>query len=138
MVDPKMMCNQHLLGEHVELHMLVGTLKRKKRIVGFIAKKLLEPRSIQTRHDELVLEMNRRGMQHKSPLSIPPLDHLSEEELNSTVDEEASRIELLKRCPRCQKKANRTSKERMNYEEADCVSYSSLAYSNVASMAGPS
>ena len=28
MVDPQIMCRQHLLGEHTEMHMFVGTLKR--------------------------------------------------------------------------------------------------------------
>ncbi|MEZ0346180.1 MAG: pyrimidine dimer DNA glycosylase/endonuclease V, partial [Infirmifilum sp.] len=29
MVPPSIMCDRHLLGEHVELHMLVGALRRK-------------------------------------------------------------------------------------------------------------
>ena len=27
-VDPKLMCNKHLLGEHVEMHMFFGTIQK--------------------------------------------------------------------------------------------------------------
>ena len=32
LVPPSHMCRKHLLGEHVELHMLLGTLKKGKSI----------------------------------------------------------------------------------------------------------
>lgn len=40
MLPPETMCRKHLLGEHVELHMLLGTMKRGRRIDGFLAGKL--------------------------------------------------------------------------------------------------
>ena len=94
MVAPKSMCNQHLLGEHVEIHMLVGSLQRGKSIAGFLAKGLLAPQSIQERHAALSREMINRGMQHRSPLTetVGP---------NGVVDPEASRQELARRCPAC-------------------------------------
>jgi len=36
MCDPRFMCNKHLFGEHVEHHMFIGTLERKKSINGYI------------------------------------------------------------------------------------------------------
>ena len=36
MVDPKKMCRKHLLGEHVEIHMMVGTLLKGRSIDGFL------------------------------------------------------------------------------------------------------
>lgn len=68
MVDPRKMCDQHLLGEHVELHMLVGSLRRKKTITGFLEVGLVELHSIRSRHAELVIEMKSRGFRHASPL----------------------------------------------------------------------
>jgi hypothetical protein len=68
MVDPRLMCRKHLLGEHVELHMFVGCLVRKKTLTGFFQKGLLEVHSVRSRHQALVKEMHRRGMQHNSPL----------------------------------------------------------------------
>ena len=37
MLPPETMCRKHLLGEHVELHMLLGSLRRGKNIDGFLA-----------------------------------------------------------------------------------------------------
>jgi hypothetical protein len=68
MVNPALMCNKHLLGEHVECHMLVGHLKRKRPITNYIRLNLLEPTNLRERHDKLALEMKNRGFMHKSPL----------------------------------------------------------------------
>jgi hypothetical protein len=35
LVDPKKMCRQHLLGEHCEHHMMLGSIRKKKNIDGF-------------------------------------------------------------------------------------------------------
>ena len=69
MVKPQLMCRKHLLGEHVEIHMLVGSIQRGKSVAGFLAKGLLEPQSIRSRHEILVVEMLRRGYTHKSELA---------------------------------------------------------------------
>lgn len=68
MLPPETMCHKHLLGEHVELHMLLGSLWRGKSIDGFLAGKLVGPRHMFRRHEELVLEMERHGYRHTSPL----------------------------------------------------------------------
>lgn len=70
MVNPKKMCRKHLLGEHVELHMFVGTIKKGISIQGYIDNGLVNPRMIKKRHKELVKEMERRGYNHNSPLKI--------------------------------------------------------------------
>jgi hypothetical protein len=98
MVPPQTMCRQHLLGEHVELHMFVGTIKKGRGIDGFLEQRILEPFAIKQRHDALVAEMTRRGYNHRSPLCAPLLPA----KLKSvTVDSEASLTELLRRCPEC-------------------------------------
>ncbi|MHB8762095.1 MAG: pyrimidine dimer DNA glycosylase/endonuclease V [Coriobacteriia bacterium] len=57
MIDPVLLCDRHLLGEHVECHMLAGSLARRRSIDGFIVKGLLEPESLVERHDALAGEM---------------------------------------------------------------------------------
>ena len=94
-IDPKKLCAQHLLGEHVEMHMLVGTLNKGKSVKGFIENKLIEVHNIKSRHDELVQEMNRRGYKHKSPL--PEYDSY----FAGKVDKKESEKELKKRCDKC-------------------------------------
>jgi hypothetical protein len=67
-VDPRTMCAQHLLGEHVELHMIVGAINKGKSLEGFYSAGLIDTRVIVARHEQLVAEMIARGMKHKSPL----------------------------------------------------------------------
>jgi len=106
MVDPKIMCRQHLLGEHVELHMFVGALKKEKSIDGFIKKGLLEPGSIKNRHNKLVEEMNRRGMNHRSEIEVPSLAHLPQNQAIYKINPVVSKTELLKRCSHCRARYN--------------------------------
>lgn len=43
MLPPQLLCRQHLLGEHKELHMLYGTLKRGRSIASFLEKRIIDP-----------------------------------------------------------------------------------------------
>ena len=45
-VNPKLMCRQHLLGEHCEIHMFIGSMKKQINMNGYISKDLLEPKSL--------------------------------------------------------------------------------------------
>jgi len=70
-VEPADLCRSHLLGEHRELHGLWNILTQDKagyrrhpetvRWEGKLA-------ALYTRHEALVVEMRRRGYQHRSPL----------------------------------------------------------------------
>lgn len=102
LVDPRLMCSQHLLGEHVELHMLVGSLNRGKNIAGFLEHGLVELRSIRRRHAELVAEMTRRGYVHKSPL--PEFGRRRA----GNVDPAANLKELARRCSDCREIIRKT------------------------------
>jgi hypothetical protein len=68
MVDPKIMCRNHLLGEHAEIHLFVWNIERKHSVKGYIAKGLLEVHNLYTRLEELAQELTRRGYQHNSKL----------------------------------------------------------------------
>lgn len=101
MVDPATMCDRHLLGEHVEIHMLAGTLARRRSIDGFIAKGLLEPAAMGARHEALAAEMRRRGFNHRSPLPECDLGYLPVAAREARVDVAVSARELAARCERC-------------------------------------
>jgi len=102
MVDPAIMCRKHLLGEHVELHMLIGTIKKGVSIRGYVEKGLVEPFHIHLRHSQLVEEMEKRGYKHLSMIENPvDLIKLGSKELNAVVDREESLKELLRRCSEC-------------------------------------
>lgn len=34
MVDPATMCDRHLLGEHAEIHMAIGTIAKGRSVAG--------------------------------------------------------------------------------------------------------
>jgi len=94
-VAPSVLCRKHLLGEHVELHMVVGSIKRGKNLGRFITDGLIETGKISARHKALAKEMTRRGYNHASPLDYT--DTLKLGKVNPTV----SLNELARRCPDC-------------------------------------
>ena len=97
MVDPQVMCRKHLLGEHVELHMLAGHLARNRSIAGFVRNNCVQPSSIGRRHAALSLEMSRRGYRHASPLKQPTAHAHNK----VRVDQVLAQAELIRRCPDC-------------------------------------
>lgn len=105
MVDPRGMCRKHLLGEHVELHMIVGSLIKKKQLDGFVDKNCLEMKSLGPRHLALSQEMKRRGYNHMSPMPEWIRFEASEKVINSRVNHKAALKDLHKRCPECKRLA---------------------------------
>ena len=102
-IDPQWMCRKHLLGEHTEMHMAVGTLRRGLSIAGFLRDGLLDPATIVTRHNDIAAEMLRRGMNHVSPLDISDAELAGYREGVSTINPDHNRRELARRCPDCRK-----------------------------------
>ncbi len=74
MVDPTKMCQKHLCGEHVEIHMLLSNLRKNKSIDGYLKNGLLELSSMLNRHNALAKEMINRGYNHHSPLELDETD----------------------------------------------------------------
>ena len=95
MVDPRLMCRKHLLGEHVELHMLVASMRNGISLQGFFENKLIETHNVERRHQQLVQEMIRRGFNHASPLPKVPRRRAGR------VDRSANLVELARRCAQC-------------------------------------
>jgi len=101
MIEPKLMCRQHLLGEHVESHMFVGSINKHKKLSGFVKKNCLEFKAIKSRHDALVAEMKARGYNHNSPLPEITNYNYPDAILNSKVNKEQSLKDLMQRCNKC-------------------------------------
>jgi hypothetical protein len=47
-INPKKLCNQHLLGEHLEMHMFVGCIKKGISLKGYYENKLVRTDLIKT------------------------------------------------------------------------------------------
>lgn len=107
MVDPKIMCKNHLLGEHLELHMLVGVFRKKQRIDGFLGSNALEPKSVVSRHKELVNELSIRWRKvHITPLNSVDISYLTVEQANWKIDRGKALELLISRCPECRRRYN--------------------------------
>ena len=94
-VDPRLLCRQHLLGEHVEMHMMIGTILAGKSCKGYTDDGLIEIHNVRKRHDVLRDEMLRRGYNHNSPLPAATLW------VEGVVDVDANIVELHRRCKAC-------------------------------------
>lgn len=98
-IKPELMCDDHLRGEHKEMHQIVGSIRKHPHgraiVEGHADKKQIDTTLIQERHDELADELMRRGMEHNSPLSY-------QDELNlGEIDIEENIIDLRNRCNEC-------------------------------------
>src|SRR5574338_399181 len=70
-VHPSLLCRQHLLGEHRELHALWNILTKNKK--GYrnhpeTKRWLGKEKALFLRHEKEVKEMQKRGYAHHSPL----------------------------------------------------------------------
>ena len=71
-LDPSVLCDRHLLGEHRELHAIWSVLTTGKRGYAHHPETLRwrgRLAALYARHDAEVAEMSRRGFRHASPLA---------------------------------------------------------------------
>jgi queuosine biosynthesis protein QueD len=104
MCDPRILCRKHLLGEHTECHMFLGSLNKKISIDGYITNDLFEPLLLKTRHDALADEISKRGYNHTSPLIFNQdliFSYLPKHYINHKINKRNSLFLLLSRCQTC-------------------------------------
>lgn len=103
-VEPEEMCDQHLLGEHKELHQETGTLLNHPHgqaiVEGHVEKGQVVLSQISKRHTKLVSEMERRNMNHDSPIDVEKLHENELYGINNN-DKEYNRQDLNERCEDC-------------------------------------
>ena len=76
MVDPKLMCRKHLLGEHGEIHKFRHNFEKRHNMVGrLMFPSQIDPTKMSERHDALAHEMARRGYNHHSPYVQPDVGY---------------------------------------------------------------
>ena len=95
MINPRLLCRNHLLGEHNEIHKLVGCLRLNRSIRLYLEKGFLEPQNIISRHNQLANEMLRRNYQHKTPIDVLTTQHIGKVNRNKSV------MDLISRCKVC-------------------------------------
>lgn len=105
--DPRILCQKHLCGEHLEMHMFLDTVKRKKKFDGYLTGNLFEPLMLYQRHADLAQEMLNRNYNHKSPIyehECACVQDLPIEKKYWEIDRQAALRTLLDRCPECRKR----------------------------------
>lgn len=102
MINSKLLCDKHLLGEHGEIHKHRHCFEKQYSIAGRISPIVqIEPANMANRHDQLVQEMLSRGMNHRSPYVQPDIRYLPIEYQNAQVDIWQSINDLVERCSVC-------------------------------------
>lgn len=94
-VNVTKMCNKHLLGEHVEMHAFVGCIKKGTSMKGYIDNGLVEIENISKRHNELVKEMEKRNMKHKTEIED------THDLFGGKIDIKKNELILKERCKEC-------------------------------------
>ena len=100
LLPPACHCRKHLLGAHVECHMLAGALAKGKNLGRLLSDGFVDPSRVQEYHDAIVEEMAWRGYKHNSPLACSS-------EIQGSIDIQRSVRDLRARCTEC-----RTDKEK--------------------------
>ncbi|MFW6247039.1 MAG: pyrimidine dimer DNA glycosylase/endonuclease V [bacterium] len=97
MVNTRIMCRKHLLGEHSECHMFEGTLRADKRLDNYFKNNLFEPLALIKRHNAIVNELSKKGFHHNTFIANHDLklNHLTDEEINFKIDRKSSLRDLV-------------------------------------------
>jgi hypothetical protein len=95
-LEPDVLCDRHLLGEHRELHAVWSILTTGKRGYANHPETLRwrgRLKALYMRHEGLVEEMRRRGFNHRSPLD-PTLatGAARQTEVLDSVEDQAERL----------------------------------------------
>lgn len=90
----------------MELHMLLGAMKKGKKLDGFIDTGLLDPKLAFERHEELVDEMMNRDYEHRSLMNKEEIEFYSMNYKKGIINKDNSLKELANRCEACCKRQN--------------------------------
>ena len=104
MINPKILCRKHLLGEHGEIHKHRHNFVKKHNMAKRVELGQIEVETMKLRHDALAEEMLRRGYNHQSPYEMPDISYLPLEIIKKRVDLKVALCDLITRCPDCKER----------------------------------
>lgn len=104
MVIPKIMCHQHLCGEHGEFHKFEGAFIEQQNMDNRIYKRQIFPYLMKARHDQLADEMIRRDYNHNSPYTMPDISYIKLQIEFKSEDIAGNLYDLINRCDKCYKR----------------------------------
>jgi hypothetical protein len=102
MINPSLLCNKHLIGEHGEIHKHRHVFEKQYSVSGRISPVVqIQPQDMEKRHNELAKEMISRGFNHNSPYTQPDISYLPEKDRYAKVNLRQSKKDLMQRCFEC-------------------------------------
>lgn len=110
MVDVKSMCRNHLLAEHLDVHMFVNALNQGLDLSHYINSNALEVLSLLERHNQLADEINSRSYKNDTPL---PGYNITGRYKSSRIDKNKAREELMEICNKCKESLTRQEDQRL-------------------------
>jgi hypothetical protein len=121
MLPVEMMCDEHLLGEHAEMHQAAGTLANHEYGEEVMEGHLrdLRPDDVETtlivaRHDRLAEEMEERGYDHDDENKLPKFDDPGIGRLGAD-DVKHNQAELALKCSDCRSRMMQMSSYLRSY-----------------------
>lgn len=101
--DPRLMCKQHILGEHLEAHIFVSKMQKETSLKGFRKGSMFfGAEFVKSRHDKIAKLLKQP---HKTPLFIGELEIKNYPYIAPTLyDLTKSMEDLLGRCEECKRK----------------------------------
>lgn len=101
-IPVEQLCDQHLLGLHKEIHQEAGTIDNHPHgeaiLEGHYRLAQVDTTELVRRHDEVVEEMERRGMNHDSELEYSDSHGLI---ISGFPIKQFNKITLSSRCDNC-------------------------------------
>jgi len=102
-IEIQNLCDQHLLGIHKELHQEAGTIENHPHgeaiLTGHYRLGQVDTTKLNSRHDEVVSEMQKRGFNHDSPLNYSDSHGLM---VSGFPIRQFNKISLTARCNKCE------------------------------------
>jgi len=100
-IKPDVLCRQHLLGEHRELHAIWSIIINNKK--GYsrhpeILRWRGKLKALYLRHEKIVLEMKKRGYNHNSPLDKKMATGIDKQDVYIDPTDEQIKILKNKKC----------------------------------------
>lgn len=102
-VNPRWLCDKHLLGEHGEMHKFLPTFHKRLKVSGrFSPIVQIQFKGYVERHEALAKEMLCRSMNHRSPLvDVPDFELIYPDYYHLEIDTNYSVLDLKSRCSLC-------------------------------------
>lgn len=101
MVNPKLLCRKHLLGEHGEIHKFRHSFVKQHKMGKRVELGQIDHTNMESRHDELRDEMLSRGYNHNSDYVQPDISYIK---LVPKIDINLNLSDLSERCEDCKRR----------------------------------